>query len=556
MTNKIPKDKANKQNAMPTSLEHKKVAYFSMEFAVHQSLKIYSGGLGFLAGSHMRSAYELGQNMIGIGILYTNGYHDQIRNGEGYMENRFVKKRYAYLKDTGKLFSIIIHGATVHVRAYLLSEDVFGTAPIYLLTTDIQENDFLSRSISFRLYDNDLAAKIAQFILLGVGGAKLLDILNEQPDIYHMNEGHGLALTFYLYSKFKSLDEVRKRVVFTTHTPEKAGNAEIELKLLKEMGFFSSIPLDEVKRIANAKGDTLNFTVTALRMAKIANGVSRIHQRVATEMWEKNEGVSNIISITNAQNKNFWMDKELEESLIKNDVVSLTKRKKKLKEELFEIVADQTGKLFDSDVLTIIWARRFTSYKRAGLILKDFERFQKLVTRTDKPIQVIWAGKTYPEDYAAIYEFNRLINTTSELKRCAVLVGYELKLSAILKKGADVWLNTPRYTREASGTSGMTAAMNGAINFSIPDGWVPEFARNGENAFVIPVSKSTSTDTQDTEESMSLLDILENEIVPMYYDEKEKWVNIMKNSMKDVLPNFDSGRMAKEYYEKLYNHPS
>jgi len=322
------------------------------------------------------------------------------------------------------------------------------------------------------------------------------------------------------------------------------------------MGFFSSIPLDEVKRIANAKGDTLNFTVTALRMAKIANGVSRIHQRVATEMWGKNEGVSKIISITNAQNKNFWMDKELEESLIKNDIGSLIRRKKKLKEELFEIVADQTGKLFDSDVLTIIWARRFTSYKRAGLILKDFERFQNLVTRTDKPIQVIWAGKTYPEDYAAIYEFNRLINTTSELKRCAVLVGYELRLSAILKKGADVWLNTPKYTREASGTSGMTAAMNGAINFSIPDGWVPEFARNRENAFVIPVSKSTSTDTQDTEESMSLLDILKNEIVPMYYDEKEKWVNIMKNSMKDVLPNFDSGRMAKEYYEKLYNHPS
>jgi len=556
MTNKAPKDKANKRNAMPTSFENKKVAYFSMEFAVHQSLKIYSGGLGFLAGSHMRSAHELKQNLVGVGILYSNGYHDQIRNADGYMENRFIKKRYSYLKDTGKLFSIIIHGASVKVRAYLLAPEVFGTVPIYLLTTDIPENDFLSRSISFRLYDNDLAAKIAQFILLGVGGAKLLEIMNEEPDVYHMNEGHGLALTFYLYSKLKNLDEVRKRVVFTTHTPEKAGNAEIELKLLHEMGFFGSIPLDEVKRLANPKGDTLNFTVTALRMSRIANGVSKIHQSVATEMWGKNKGVCTILSITNAQNKNFWMDRELEDSLNKNETDSLLRRKKKLKEELFEIVADQTGKLFDTDVLTIVWARRFTSYKRAGLILKDFERFQKLVTQIDKPIQVIWAGKTYPEDYAAIYEFNRLINTTSELRRCAVLVGYELKLSAVLKKGADVWLNTPRYSREASGTSGMTAAMNGTINFSIPDGWVPEFASHGENAFVIPVSKSTSTETQDTEESMSLLDILENEIIPMYYDEKEKWVNIMKNSMKDVLPIFNSGRMAKEYYEKLYNHPS
>lgn len=535
-------------------MENKKVAYFSMEFAIHQSLKIYSGGLGFLAGSHMRSAHDLKQNMVGIGILYSNGYHDQIRNTDGFMENRFIKKRYSYLNDTGKLFTINIHGTAVHVRAFLLSPEVFGTVPIYLLTTDIPENDFLSRSISFRLYDNDLAAKIAQFILLGVGGAKLLELLNEEPDVYHMNEGHGLALTFYLYSKLKDVDQVRRRVVFTTHTPEKAGNAEIELKLLDEMGFFSSVPLDEVRRIADVKGDTLNFTVTALRISKIANGVSKIHQKVATEMWGKNEGVSKIISITNAQNKKFWMDKELEGYLIKNDSDLLVERKKELKKELFEVVADQTGKLFDKDVLTIVWARRFTTYKRARLILKDFERFLKLVRRTDKPIQVIWAGKTYPEDYASIYEFNRLISTTNDLKRCAVLVGYELKLSSILKKGADVWLNTPRYTREASGTSGMTAAMNGAINFSIPDGWVPEFARHGENAFIIPVNPGASNETQDIDESSKLMDILENEIIPLYYNNEEKWADLMKASMREVLHYFDSDRMAKEYYEKIYNH--
>ena len=531
-----------------------KVAYFAMEFAIHQSLKIYSGGLGFLAGSHLRSAHGLKQNMVGIGILYTNGYHDQIRNTDGLLENRFIRKRYSYLKDTGKLFTITIHGATVHVRAYVLSPDVFGTVPLYLLTTDIPENDFLSRSISFRLYDNDLAAKIAQFILLGVGGSKLLELLNEEPDVYHMNEGHGLALTFYLYSKLKDVDQVRRRVVFTTHTPEEAGNSVIDLKLLNEMGFFSSVPLDEVKRIAKVQGDALNFTVTALRMSKLANGVSIIHQKVATKMWGKNEGVSNIISITNAQNKKFWMDGKLDEALSKDDSAYLADRKKELKEALFDIVADQTGKLFDKDVLTIVWARRFTTYKRAGLILKDFERFLKVVSRTDKPIQVIWAGKTYPEDYASIYEFNRLISTTNDLKRCAVLVGYELWLSSILKKGADVWLNTPRYTREASGTSGMTAAMNGAINFSIPDGWVPEFARHGENAFVIPVKPTASKEAQDNDESNQLMDILEREIIPLYYDNKTKWLDIMKASMKDVLPYFDSDRMAKEYYEKLYNY--
>lgn len=535
-------------------LRNIKVAYFSMEFAIDQSLKIYSGGLGFLAGSHLRSAHGLKQNMVGIGILYTNGYHDQIRNTDGLMENRFIRKRYSYLKDTGKLFTITIHGATVHVRAYVLSPDVFGTVPLYLLTTDIPENDFLSRSISFRLYDNDLAAKIAQFILLGVGGSKLLELLNEEPDVYHMNEGHGLALTFYLYSKLKDVDQVRRRVVFTTHTPEEAGNSVIDLKLLNEMGFFSSVPLDEVKRIAKVQGDALNFTVTALRMSKLANGVSIIHQKVATKMWGKNEGVSKIISITNAQNKKFWMDGKLDEALSKDDSAYLADRKKELKEALFDIVADQTGKLFDKDVLTIVWARRFTGYKRAGLILKDFERFLTLVTKAERPIQVIWAGKAYPEDHASIYEFNRLINTTNELKNCAVLVGYELRLSSILKKGTDVWLNTPRYTREASGTSGMTAAMNGAINFSIPDGWFPEFARHGENAFVIPVSPSASPEEQDKEESGKLLDILSDEIIPTYYGAPRKWVDIMKASMRDVLPYFDSDRMAKEYYEKLYNY--
>ncbi|HXA01261.1 MAG TPA: hypothetical protein VNW99_04690, partial [Cytophagaceae bacterium] len=176
---------------------NKKVAYFSMEYAVDQSLKIYSGGLGFLAGSHMRSAYDLRQNMIGIGILYAYGYYDQVRNTEGYMEAKFIKKRYSFLKDTGIIFTITIHGAPVYVKVYSLPSEFFDTVPMYLLTTDIPENDFLSRSISFRLYDSNLAAKIAQFMLLGIGGAKLLEILKEEPEIYHLNEGHGLPLLFY-----------------------------------------------------------------------------------------------------------------------------------------------------------------------------------------------------------------------------------------------------------------------------------------------------------------------------------------------------------------------
>jgi starch phosphorylase len=532
---------------------NKKVAYFSMEYAIDQSLKIYSGGLGFLAGSHMRSAYDLRQNIIGIGILYTHGYYDQVRNTEGYMEAKFIKKRYSFLKDTGIIFTITIHGAPVYVKAYLLSSDVFSTVPMYLLTTDIPENDFQSRSISFRLYDSNLATKIAQFMLLGIGGAKLLEILKEEPEIYHLNEGHGLPLLFYLYSKFKDLNKVKERVVFTTHTPEKAGNEEISLKLLDEMSFFSGVPMEEVKRIVHIKEDTLNFTLAALNMSKIANGVSKIHGTVANAMWGGNDGICKIISITNAQNKRFWMDSELEHCLSINDDEGLMKRKSQMKRKLLEIVADQTGKIMDENVLTIVWARRFASYKRTDLITKDLDRFLKLVTRVENPIQVIWAGKPYPEDYAAIDLFNQLIGITNDLPRCSVLVGYELKLSSILKKGADVWLNTPRFAREASGTSGMTAAMNGAVNFSIPDGWVPEFSQHGKNSFVIPVNPTASYTQQDNDDHSNMMNMLEHEIIPIYYYEKNRWTDIMKSGMKDVIPTFDSDRMAREYNEKLYN---
>lgn len=533
--------------------ENKSVAYFSMEFAVDQPLKIYSGGLGFLAGSHLRSAYALNKNLIGIGILYTNGYHDQQRNSDGFLEIKFNKKRYSFLKETGIQFAITIHGAPVQVKVYLLPSDVFNTAPLYLLTTDIPENDHLSRTISFRVYDSNQATKIAQYMLLGIGGAKLLEHINMKPDVYHLNEGHALPLLFYLYSKFKDLNQVKQRVVFTTHTPEKAGNDEMDLGLLEQMSFFSTVSMSEVRRIAHLEGSTLNFTLTALRMARLANGVSKIHGSVSNAMWNGYEGVCKIISITNAQNKKYWMDAELDNCFNQDNDEGIKKRKLAMKRELFALVADQTGKMLDENILTIVWARRVTSYKRADLILKDFDRFLNLVSRSEHPIQVIWAGKTYPEDYAAIEFFNKLIERTNELPRCAVLTGYEMKLSALLKRGADVWLNTPRFTREASGTSGMSAAMNGAINFSIPDGWVPEFAEHGKNSFIIPVDPTASYAKQDVEDHAQLMNILEHDIIPTYYDNKARWQSIMQASMKDITPMFDSDRMVKEYYEKMYD---
>jgi len=530
------------------------VAYFSMEFAIDQSLKIYSGGLGFLSGSHLRSAFELKQNLIGIGMLWKYGYYDQVRDKDNNMTASFIRKDYAFLEDTGIVFSVPVHSAMVKVKAYLLRPETFGSAPLFLLSTDLEENDEVSRSITHRLYDPNETTRIAQSIILGIGGGILLDQLNLQPDIYHMNEGHAVPLNFYLYSKFKNLEEIKKRMVFTTHTPELAGNEEHDFSLLKEMSFFYHLQEHEVKSILGLEGDKFNYTLAALKFSGRANGVSKLHGQVAREMWGSYEGVCEIISITNAQNQRYWQDPLLAEKLAANDPHGVAARKKEMKSLLFKEVADQTGKLFDEDVLTIVWARRFAGYKRADLLMHDWERFTGLLEKADTPIQIIWAGKPYPEDKGANHIFNEIISRTKSFSNCAVLVGYELGLSAMLKKGADLWLNNPKMYREASGTSGMTAVMNGAINLSIPDGWIPEFAIDGENCFVIPPAPDDiSQGDRDGMENAGLMDALENAVIPAYYHQADKWYGMIAKGVEGVIPEFESARMAKEYYVKMYN---
>ena len=531
----------------------KSVAYFSMEFAVDQALKIYSGGLGFLAGSHMRSAYELKQNLLGIGMLWKYGYYDQNRHSNGTMKPEFLHKYYSFLEDFGLVFPVTIHSSTVYVKAYLLKPDVFHSAPIFLLSTDIEENDHISRTITHKLYDSNEATRVAQSIVLGAGGARLLDILNLKTEIYHMNEGHALPLAFYLYEKYGNLKDVQKRLVFTTHTPESAGNEEREIDLLNRMSFFGNLKEKEVRNMLGMDGTHMNYTLAALKMAKIANGVSQMHGVVANEMWAGNKGICKIKAITNAQNKKYWADTQMEAAAAEKNTGVILKRKKEMKVELFQEVADQTGKLFDPNVLTMVWARRYAGYKRANLLMLIEERFSELVQNKKYPIQILWAGKPYPEDYNAIGTFNDLFWKTLDLPNCSILTGYELGLSALMKKGSDVWLNNPRLYREASGTSGMTAAMNGSVNLSIPDGWIPEFARHGKNSFVIePADRNLSEHEQNIIEANRIFDILEKEILPTYYEQPEKWAAIVMNAMKDVSPAFESGRMARQYYEQLF----
>lgn len=530
------------------------VAYFSMEYAIDQSLKIYSGGLGFLAGSHLRSAYALKQNLLGIGILWKYGYYDQQRDEKALLKPAFVEKNYSFLTDTGIVFTAPVHGTNVHVKAYFLQPYVFGTAPLFLLSTDIEQNDYLSQTITHRLYDPNEATRVAQSIILGTGGATLLDALDLTPDVYHMNEGHSVSLNFYLYAKYKSLEEVKKRVVFTTHTPEMAGNEEHSYRLLNEMSFFFHLQEQEVKSLLQLDGVNFNYTMAALKFARKANGVSQLHGNVARNMWKNHSGICPIISITNAQNKSCWEDPELRNAITTGNDNAIISGKKHMKQRLFKVVADQCGKLFDENVLTIVWARRFASYKRADLLMLDWNRFVNLITNTRYPVQIIWAGKPYPEDLGAIGLFNQIVTRTKPFSNCAVLTGYELELSALLKKGADVWLNTPRMYHEASGTSGMTAAMNGAINVSIPDGWVPEFARDKENCFIIqPAAAELSDLEKDKEENRNLLNLLEEIVLPVYYTNSRQWLNIIKRAAEDISPQFESARLAEEYYSKLYN---
>jgi glycogen phosphorylase len=531
----------------------KKVAYFCMEYGIHQPLKTYAGGLGFLAGSHMRSAYELRQNMVGIGILWKYGYYDQVRKQDQTMDVLFEEKNYGFLQPTDIRFTIKVSRHDVWVTAFYLPPAIFNTVPLFFLSTDLPENDYLAKTISYKLYDANPETRIASAILLGEGGVKLLEALRWEPDIYHLNESHALPLAFYLHNKFKSQEEVKKRLVFTNHTPEASGNQKTNISLLEKMGFFSDIPLTEVKAISQMEGDELDHTLTALRLSKRANAVSQAHRQTLCDMWSRQQGICDIMSITNAQNYSYWHDEDMYRALDGNDDDAITRKKIKGKLNLFEVVADQCGEIYDEKICTIVFAKRFAGYKRPDLFFHDMERFHRLVTNKDRPVQIIWAGKPYPMDYTAIGVFDSIVDVCKKYTNCSILAGYEIKLSRLLKQGADIWLNVPRIGHEASGTSGMAAAMNGAVNVGLPDGWFPEFARDKINSFVVPASDITAPEhVQDDNDAASLYQLLETEVLPMYYDYPNRWREIIKNGLKDVIPQFDSNRMAREYYEKLY----
>ncbi len=525
------------------------VAYFSMEIAMDQSLVTYSGGLGFLAGSHMLSAGYLQLPMVGVTMLWSYGYYDQRIASDGQVEVAYLRKYYDFLTDTGLYTEVEIFGEKVKVKAYLVQPELYGTCPVYLLTTDIEGNSEWAKSISYKLYDGNEKIRIAQETVLGVAGIRILQAAQFNFDVVHMNEGHALPAAFELLNQYGGdLEAVKKRTVFTTHTPVAAGNEVHWVDTLLEGGFFSGASRETAVELG---GENFSLTVAALRMSRIANAVSQLHGLVANKMWEWVEGRCPIRAITNAVNLKYWQDYSLFKGPRTDEYLLQTKRR--MKEELFKYIANVAGKMFDPDVLTIVWARRFADYKRAWLILMDKERIEKLLNKNK--IQIIFAGKFHPDDVMGKEMFNKLLNRSHSMKNVVVLPGYELELSGMLKRGSDIWLNTPLRPFEASGTSGMSANMNGTLHLSIYDGWTVEGTFNGINGYTVEyegLDDEMPWEERHWKDHKCVMDILEKQIIPTYYKDKTEWARLMRQAIRTSEAYFNSDRMVIEYYNRLY----
>ncbi len=598
------------------------IAYFSMEFGLHEILPIYSGGLGVLAGDHLKEASDLGLPLIGIGFLYAEGYFSQRISEDGWQDAlnnplNFDELPLVLMRDEeSNPITVSVEFPDRDVSAQLWEVRV-GRIPLYLLDSNIPTNEPEDRKLTSRLYWSDINLRIAQEVLLGVGGVRALRALGHNPGVWHMNEGHAafqiLERARELVAEGKTFDEAiaetRVNNVFTTHTPVPAGNDEFPLWMIDKYlaSYWSELNLtrDEFVDLARNRqswGETFSMGVLALRHSEGRNGVSELHGRVARKMWhflwaDKAEDDVPIGYVTNGVHTSTWLarrmgllyseylgadwlsrlddpalweqidqipDGELWEvrNHLKRKMVfyMMERTRRRWKEGGFHPVqAIASGALLDPYVLTIGFARRFATYKRASLILSDLDRVLGLLNRPNQPLQIIFAGKAHPADEPGkqlIQEVYRAVKKAETGGRLVFLEDYDMNVARYLVQGVDVWLNTPRRPNEASGTSGMKAAINGALNFSVLDGWWRE-AYNGYNGWAIGDDLASDTESQDENDIKSLYATLENEIIPLYYDRDEnnlpaKWLKMMKNSMRTISLQFSMHRMVKEYVENLY----
>ena len=600
------------------------IAYFSMEYGIHQALAIYSGGLGVLSGDHCKSASDLGLPFVGVGLAYRRGYFLQAIDAEGVQQHHYPEYDFrhlplrAALDGRGKrvVVQVPLPGREVAARVWLAQ---VGRVPLLLLDTDFSANDHADRPISGALYVRGREMRLAQEVVLGIGGARALAALGIEPGVWHINEGHSALLQVERLrrkleegapSAAAALRELSRTTAFTTHTPVAAGNETFDHQLAEQYLAAVAPPgveTGELLDLGNADhgeaNQPLNLTAFALRTSAYANGVSRINGEVADRMWrhlspETPAEQPIVDAITNGVHVPTWLGLELR-NLLKSHLggdwydellgpeawerlaeipdEELWTAHQAQKERLFRFTRSRlreqyarhgqapaelrrVAELFRADALTIGFARRFATYKRAGLLFSDLHRLRSLLASEDRPVQVFLAGKAHPADRPGQELIQHLFKLGQEpdLRGRVVFVeNYDMRVARMMLQGCDVWLNTPRRPLEASGTSGQKAAINGALNLSVLDGWWPE-GWDGENGFAIGTQDPPMEDwKQDQEDALSLYHALEEEAVPSYFERDEDglprgWIARMRRAMTSIGPQFSSSRMVRDYAEKAY----
>lgn len=536
------------------------VAYFCMEYGLESNFKIYAGGLGILAGDYLKAAKDMKLPVIGIGILWKQGYTRQVIGEDRRPIDSYPVYRYDFLEDTGVKVKVKIRGRDVYCRVWMV--DQFANAPLFLLDTDLPENE--DPWITGQLYGWFAEERIAQEMVLGIGGVRAIRALELDIDIFHFNEGHAVFAGLELIrekmeeegmSFHEAWEATREEVVFTTHTPVIEGNEEHSHALLQYMGAGQNLSLEEMVEIGGAP---FNMTVAGLRLSYISNGVSKLHSRTANKMWEDVSNRSEIIGITNGVHRPTWVSEEIISSL--DDGEKLWQIHQKLKEELINFVEGKTGRRLRSDSLLIGFARRAAPYKRGDFIFIDEEKIAPLLR--EGKMQLIFSGKAHPLDDTGKEIVARQVGFADKYpERVIFLEDYDMEIARYLTRGCDLWLNNPRRPKEACGTSGIKAAMNGVLNLSTLDGWWPEICRHGENGWQLgdgldeddfSGTHQERVKRQDQHDLESLYRVLLTEVIPTYYQDRKKWIWMMQASIKSTYIQLSARRMLSDYYSLMY----
>lgn len=526
-----------------------KVAYFCMEFGLHEDFKIYSGGLGILAGDILKAARDENLPMIGVGILWRQGYTRQLIDKNGMPYDCYHEYRYDFLKDTGVTVTVKIRGKNVTCKVWLC--DKYDNVPLYLLDTNIPGNN--GNLLTGQLYGWFAEERVAQEIILSIGGMKALKALGLDVDIYHFNDSHPVLAGIELIRQKmdeKGMDfeeawaQTREQIIFTTHTPVEAGNEMHEHELLRYMGAYDGLTYGQMVKIG---GEPFSMTVAGLRLSRKANAVAKLHGETARKMWKEVTGASEIIAVTNGVHNGTWQDGRVYKAYAGNADILIPHLE--AKREMVEEIYSRNGIRLDENILTIGFARRAAPYKRSDLIFKKREFIEPLLK--NKKLQIIFSGKSHPNDLIGKKIVSNIYKMSELYPESVVfLQDYDMKIGKLLTRGCDIWLNNPIRPMEASGTSGMKAAMNGVLNLSVLDGWWPEGCIHGINGWQI--GDGYEGPDHEKVDGDSLCSVLSKEVIPTFYNDKSKWREMMRASIKMSTWEFSAARMVQEYYSLMY----